>query len=625
MVNLGPEKFNKRAKGGWIKSASMERAKAIMFANFIIIVALIPVFSFEKVEGKLFTPLAWTIGFNLVGSLLYTLTLVPVLINLLLKKNTREKHNPIVNGFIRINFKMFHLGFNNKILALTIAIVILAGSLFCLPYLGSEFIPHLDEGGLWVKALLPLGVTVEQGHSIADSMRHDFSKFPQVLGTTTQTGRPDDGTDPEAFSDIQMHVLLAPPEDWNPKMPKDSLIANMDAVLEKKYPGIVFNFSQPIRDNYEQAISGMNASLACKFSGEDLNVLTDLAKQAEAILHTVPGIYDLGILKCLGQPELDINLDWSKMAFYGVNTQAATNIIQMAIGGNAANTVYEGEKQFDLRVRYQPEYVKTCDQIGELMIPTLNGGQIPLKEIATITKSTGASFIFRYNNSRVLGVKFSNRDRDLGSTIDEAKEKLKKIHIPRGYKMDWLGEYEDLLRAQERLKVVVPICLLLIFLILFATFGNMKDPIIVMLTVPFALMGGIYALMLTHIYFSVSAGIGFITMLGVSTQNGVMLIVEFNRIRKLHGMPLSHAILQGVRNRRRPVLMTAIIDLVGLLPMAISTGIGSEAQRPLATVMIGGFITSELLVIVVLPILYYFFYRRQEEKEELLQAYDADI
>jgi cobalt-zinc-cadmium resistance protein CzcA len=433
---IGKEKFNKRAKGGWIKSASVERAKAIMFANFIIIIALIPVFSFEKVEGKLFTPLAWTIGFNLLGSLIFTLTLVPVMISLLLNKNTCEKHNPVVNGFININFKMFKFGFNNKIIALSIAILILGGSMCCIPYLGSEFIPHLDEGGLWVKALLPLGVTVEQGHAIADSMRADMAKYSQVIGTTTQTGRPDDGTDPEAFSDIQMHVNLLPPDDWNPKIPKDSLIAHMNAVLIKKYPGIVFNFSQPIRDNYEQAISGMNASLACKFSGEDLDVLTDLAKQAEDILKTVPGIYDLGILKCLGQPELNCTFDWAKMAFYGVNAQSAASIIGMAIGGNAANTVYEGEKQFDLRVRYQPQYVKTCDQIGELMIPTLNGGQIPLKEIATITKTTGASFIFRYNNERVLAVKFSNRDRDLGSTIAEAKKKLDAgIHRPRGYKM----------------------------------------------------------------------------------------------------------------------------------------------------------------------------------------------
>jgi cobalt-zinc-cadmium resistance protein CzcA len=302
------------------------------------------------------------------------------------------------------------------------------------------------------------------------------------------------------------------------------------------------------------------------------------------------------------------------MAFYGVTTQASTSIVQMSIGGYAATTVYEGEKQFDLRVRYQPQFVKTPEQIGEMMVPTLNGGQVPLKEIATITRNTGVSSIFRDNNSRMLGVKFSNRNRDLGSTIAEAKEKLKAIHVPKGYEMSWLGEYEDEVRAMDRLKVVVPICFILIFLILFATFGNIKDPIIILLTVPFALIGCVFALLFAHIHFSISAGIGFITMFGVCTQNGVMLLVEFNRNRREQGLTVTKSILEGVKARLRPIFMTAIIDIVGLLPAAMSSGIGSEAQKPLATVMIGGFVASELLVIVVLPILYYLFYHRGKEE-----------
>jgi cobalt-zinc-cadmium resistance protein CzcA len=379
--------------------------------------------------------------------------------------------------------------------------MLLAVALFCVQFMGSEFLPHLDEGAMWVKALLPLGTSMSRGHSIADSMRADFAKYQEVIGTTTQTGRPDDGTDPEAFSDIQMHVQLKPRDDWQHKISKDSLIALMNDGLYKKYPGVVFNFSQPIRDNMEQAVSGMNASLACKLTGEDLNVLTDLAKQVQAILKTVPGIYDLGILKSLGQPELCINLNWDKMAFYGVNTQAATSIIAMSIGGVAGTTVYEGEKQFDLRVRYQPQDVKTAEQIGDMMVPTINGGQIRLKEIADITKQTGVSFIFRDDNSRMLGVKFSNRERDLGSTMVEAKEKLKAIHLPRGYQMSWLGEYEDQQRAMNRLGVIVPICLLLIFLILFATFSNMKDPAIIMMTIPFALMGCVFGLLISILVF----------------------------------------------------------------------------------------------------------------------------
>ncbi len=605
---LGQERFNKRLKMGWIKKAGLERAKAIMFANFIIIVALIPIFSFQKVEAKLFHPLAYTIMFHLLGSLIFTLTLIPVMISMMLNKNTRERHNPIIQGVIQLNFKFFNWGFNHKKLSLGIACSILIGACCCIPMMGSEFLPHLDEGALWVKAMLPLGTSMQRGHTVADSMRADMAKFQEVIGTTTQTGRPDDGTDPEAFSDIQMHVQLRPHDDWQHKIPKDSLVALMSAELTKKYPGAVFNFSQPIRDNVEQAVSGMNASLACKVTGEDLNVLTDLAKQIRDILKTVPGIYDLGILKCLGQPELNVNLNWEKMAYYGVTTQAVTSIISMSIGGLAATTVYEGEKQFDLRVRYQPEDVKTAEQVGDLMVPTMGGGQVRLKEIADITKQTGVSFLFRDNNTRMLGVKFSNRERDLGSTIAEAKEKLKAIHLPKGYQISWLGEYEDQVRAMHRLAVIVPLCLLLIFLILFATFGNLKDPTIIMMTIPFALVGCVFGLLITHIHFSISAGIGFVTMLGVCTQNGVMLIVEFNKNRKEMKMSVTDSILQGVMARRRPVLMTAIIDIVGLLPAAMSTDIGSEAQRPLATAMISGFVSSELLVILVLPILYYYFY-----------------
>ena len=613
-LELGQEKFNNRLKMGWIKKAGLERAKAIMFANFIIIVALIPIFSFQKVEAKLFHPLAYTIGFHLLGSLIFTLTLIPVMISLMLNKNTYERHNPLVHGFINLNFKFFNWGFNHRKLSLTIACIILAIALYCIQFMGTEFLPHLDEGGMWVKALLPLGETMPKGHAMADSMRADFSKYQEVIGTTTQTGRPDDGTDPETFSDIQMHVQLRPKDEWQHQISKDSLIALMNDGLYKKYPGVIFNFSQPIRDNVEQAVSGMNASLACKLTGEDLNVLTDLAKQVKEKLATVPGIYDLGILKCLGQPELSINLNWEKMAFYGVNTQAATSIVGMSIGGVAATTIYEGEKQFDLRVRYLPKDVNTAQQIGEIMVPTINGGQVRLKEIADISIQTGVASLFRDQNSRMLGVKFSNRERDLGSTIAEAKEKLKSIHLPKGYQMSWLGEYEDQQRAMTRLSIIVPICLLAIFFILYGTFGNMKDPAIIMMTIPFALVGCVFGLLLTHIHFSISAGIGFVTMLGVCTQNGVMLLVEFNRNRREKKLSVQESIYQGVMARRRPVLMTAIIDIVGLLPAAMSNDIGSEAGKPLATAMISGFISSEILVILVLPILYYYFYRTKSEK-----------
>jgi cobalt-zinc-cadmium resistance protein CzcA len=441
-------------------------------------------------------------------------------------------------------------------------------------------------------------------------MRKDLDSFKEVKTVLSQTGRPDDGTDPEAFSDIQCDVILYPKEEWKRKISKDSLIDEMNTLLNKKYPGVVFNFSQPIRDNVEQAVSGMNASLAAQISGEDFDVLNAKAKEVYNVLKTIPGVADLGILKNLGQPELDIDLDQRKMGFYGVNTANANAIIQMAIGGQAATEVYEGEKQFDLTVRYAPEYREKVESIKELMVPTLNGGKIPLKQIATISEKTGISFIYRTNNERIIGVKFSVRNRDMGSTIAEAQKKTKNIVIPKGYKMEWIGEFESQVRATKRLKEVVPISLLLIFIFLFIAFGNIRDSALIILNVPFALIGGIMALLITGTDFSISAGIGFIALFGVSIQNGVILIGAFKK--NLHErLPLIDSIHKGVRERVRPVVMTAMIDMIGLFPAAISTGIGSEAQKPLAIVMVGGLVSDVILQLLILPIIYFMVNRAQ--------------
>lgn len=611
---LGKEKFNKRAKMGWIKNTSIDMGKAILFAKLLIITALIPIFSFQKVEGKIFSPLAYTLGFAILGALIFTLTLVPVLIRLMLNKNVYEKHNPIVSGLEKNYKKIFDYTFKRKRASLVISILVLAISLFCFTLLGSEFLPPLDEGALWVKAQTPLGISLTQSSILADSMRKDLNTFPEVKSVLSQTGRPDDGTDPEAFSDIQCDVSLLPKDQWKRKISKDSLINAMSDMLNRKYPGVVFNFSQPIRDNVEQAVSGMNAALAVKISGEDFDVLNEKAQQVYDIMKTVRGVADLGILKNLGQPELDIDLEQDKMAFYGVNTLAANAIIQMAIGGQTATEVFEGEKQFDLRVRYAPQYRKTVEEIGNLMVPTINGGKIPLKEISTITRKTGISFIYRDENERIIGVKFSVRGRDMGSTIAEAQQKMKAVKMPKGYKLDWVGDFENQVRATNRLKQVVPISLLLIFVILFITFGNVKDAVIILLNIPFALIGGIFALLITHTNFSISAGIGFIALFGVCIQNGVILLVEFKRNLQQKNT-LVHSIYQGVYNRVRPVVMTALIDMVGLFPAAVSTGIGSEAQRPLAIVMIGGLVSATVLVLLILPIIYYLVYAPNHRHE----------
>ncbi len=604
---LGQEKFNKRAKMGWIKNTSIDMGKAIFFAKFIIITALIPIFSFENVEGKIFSPLAYTLGFALIGALIFTLTFVPVMIHILMKKNVYEKHNPIVSGLEKGYIKLFNYTFRHMRISLVLAVALLGGSLYIATFLGSEFLPHLDEGALWVKAQTPLGITLAKSSALADSMRKDLGSFKEVKTVVSQVGRPDDGTDPEAFSDIQCDVILVPKEEWKRNISKDSLIDEMNHVLVSKHEGVVFNFSQPIRDNVEQAVSGMNAALGCQISGEEFAVLNEKSKQIFDTLTKIKGIEDLGILKNLGQPELDIDLEQAKMGLYGVNTANANAVVQMAIGGQAATQVFEGERLFELRVRYAPEFRKTPEELGNLMVPTLNGGKVPLKLIATITQKTGISSIYRANNQRVIAVKFSVRDRDMGSAIAEARERTKNVKVPKGYKIDWIGEFQSQVRAVNRLKQVVPISLLLIFVILFMTFGNLRDSTIILLNVPFALIGGIFALLLTGTNFSISAGIGFIALFGVCIQNGVILIVQFKRNLE-RKQSLLEAINNGVRERVRPVVMTALIDMVGLFPAAISTGIGSEAQKPLAIVMIGGLVSATVLVLLILPIIYYMVY-----------------
>jgi cobalt-zinc-cadmium resistance protein CzcA len=612
---LGKERFNKRSKLGWIKATCVDRGKAIFFAKLIIITALIPIFSFEEVEGKIFSPLAYTLGFALLGALIFILTLVPVMISLLMKKNVYEKHNPVIKGLEKGYNKLFNFTFNRKRASLLVAFLLLVGSIYMTHFMGSEFLPHLDEGALWVKAQTPLGISLTRGYQLADSMRHDLRSFPEVKTVVSQTGRPDDGTDPEAFSDIQCDVILYPKEQWKRNISKDSLTQEMSDLLTKKYPGVVFNFSQPIRDNVEQAVSGMNAALGAQITGDDFTTLNEKAKEVYDILKNIRGIEDLGILKNVGQPELDIDLEQSKMAFYGVNTANANAIVQMAIGGQAATEVFEGEKQFDLRVRYMPQYRENMEALGNLMIPTLNGGKIPLKQIANITMQTGISYIYRTNNHRVIAVKFSVRGRDMGGAIAEAQRKTKDIHFPKGYKMTWIGEFESQTRATNRLKQVVPISLLLIFVFLFIAFGNAKDAAIIILNVPFALIGGIFALLITHTNFSISAGIGFIALFGVSIQNGVILIGAFKKnLETRH--TLLEAIHIGVHERVRPVMMTAMIDMIGLFPAAISVGIGSEAQKPLAIVMIGGLISDVILQLLILPIIYYWVNSSKKEMEQ---------
>lgn len=611
-AEIGMGNFNKISKLGMIRKRGVDMGKAIFFSKLIIITALIPIFAFQKVEGKMFSPLAYTLGFALLGALIFSLTLVPVLASMLLNKDVREKENRIVNFISRSYNRVFNFVFRRKIKSLIVAIIILVLSLFSYTFLGTEFLPHLNEGAMWVEAQLPMSVSLTDAEKVTKRMREIILQFDEVKQVLSQTGRPDDGTDPSGFFSIQCHVDLYPKEEWKRKETLDELMDRMNDKLND-IPGLVFNFSQPILDNVEEAVSGINASQAVKIFGTDLKKLDALADSVYSTLKTVRGVDDLGILRNLGQPEVRIELDQTKMAYYGVSTAEAQAVIEMAIGGKTATQVYEEEKKFDLRIRYQPQYRKTETDLGNLMVPTMNGTKIPIKEIADIKTQTGPAYIYRDNNKRFIAVKFSIRDRDLGSTIAEAQQKVTSaVPLDKGYRIIWSGEFESQVRATNRLKVVVPVSLLLIFLILFVTFGTSKDAMIVLFNVPFALIGGILALLITHTNFSISAGIGFIALFGVSIQNGVLLISEF-KSNLLHKQHLAEAILNGVKNRLRPVVMTALMASVGLLPAALSTGIGSETQKPLAIVVIGGLVSATILVLLILPVIYYLAYHRNKK------------
>jgi cobalt-zinc-cadmium resistance protein CzcA len=600
---VGMEKFNKLAKLGLFKNTGTEMGKSIFFSKVIILTCLVPIFAFQKVEGKMFSPLAYTLGFALLGALLFTLTLVPALSSILLRKNVREKHNPVVIFFEKGVSKCFNIVYRNQKKSIVIALVIMVLSFFSFKFLGTEFLPDLNEGALWVEAELPMSVSLSEANTISNKMIDILVKFPEVKQTLSQVGRTNDGTDPKGFFNVQIQVDLKPKKQWGRNITGEQLIDEMDAQL-RKFPGITFNYSQPIRDNVEEAVAGVNAALAVKIFGPDFKTLDDKADSVMNVLKTVRGIEDLGVLRNLGQPEFRIELDQQKMAFYGVNTADANAVIEMAIGGKAPTQLYEGERKFDVRVRYQKEYRATEQSIQNLMVPTNDGAKVPLKEIADIRTLTGPAFIFRDNNMRHIAVKFSVRERDLGSTIAEAQQKVDAaVHLPQGYKMSWNGEFENQQRATKTLGRVVPICLLAIFLILFITYGNVKDAFLTIINVPFALIGGILALHITGINFSISAGIGFIALFGVCIQNGVILISVFRKNLDA-GMHLDEAVREGVISRVRPVVMTALMAMIGLMPAAVSTGIGSETQKPLAIVVIGGLITATILTLLILPSIY---------------------
>lgn len=612
---VGTDKFNKLSKLGIIKRASLENGKGIFFAKLIIITGLLPIFTFEKVEGKMFSPLAWTLSFALLGALILTFTLVPALASVLLKKNVREKDNIFLRTISRATMSTYNWCFKRRKPVFIAALIILVLGIFSFKFLGTEFLPSLDEGSIYVRASGPLSISLEETTKLSNDIRKILLHFDEVKQVLSQTGRPNDGTDATGFYNMEFMVDIYPKSEWKRKETKEQLVERMQEKL-KGFPGISLNFSQPISDNVEEAVSGVKGSIVVKMFGDDFNFIEKQEEKIENILKTVPGIEDLGILRNLGQPELQINLDQTKMALYGVRTEDANAVIEMAIGGKSATQIYEGEKKFDLRIRYPDSFRQSEESIGKLRIQSLSGAKVPLSEISTIHKVTGPSIIYRDGHKRYGAIKFSIRGRDMGSTIGEAQAKVNEaIKMPKGYQLQWAGDFENQQRATARLSTAVPISLLLIFFILFVLFGNIKDSLLVLNNVPFALVGGILALLITGVNFNISAGIGFIALFGICVQNGVILLTRFKtNIAELKYHPtwsFSDALQDGISTRMRPVIMTALMAAIGLMPAALSTGIGSEASKPLAIVVIGGLITNTLFSLFVYPIVFYWSYQKK--------------
>ena len=584
-----------------------EKARAVFFSKLIIITALIPIFSFQKVEGKMFSPLAYTLGFALLGALLFTLTLVPVMSSMLLKRNVREKNNFFVRFINGKSVAFFDKCHAHRKISVGIAGIVAVGGLWMFTLLGTEFLPQLNEGSIYIRATLPQSISLNESVQLANKMRARLAAYPEVKQVLSQTGRPNDGTDATGFYNIEFHVDIYPEKEWESGLDKMQLIEKMQEDLSM-YPGIDFNFSQPITDNVEEAASGVKGSIAVKVFGKDLYRSEKIAMEIDKILGTVEGIEDLGVIRNIGQPELRIELDEGRLARYGVSKEDVQAIIEMAIGGKSASLLYEDERKFNIMVRYKPEFRQDEEEIGKILVPTMDGAMIPIKELAEIRTITGPLLIFRDNHARFCAVKFSVRGRDMGTAVAEAQEKVNaSVRLPEGYSLKWTGDFENQQRATKRLSQVVPVSIAIIFVILFILFSNARDAGLVLLNVPFAAAGGIVALWATGFNFSISAGIGFIALFGICIQNGVIMISDIKHNLK-ERLALSCAVKESVRSRVRPVVMTAAMAAIGLMPAAVSHGIGSESQRPLAIVIIGGLVGATFFALFVFPLIVEFVY-----------------
>jgi cobalt-zinc-cadmium resistance protein CzcA len=600
-----------------ISRAAFEVQRPVFYSILIIIVAYVPIFTLQAVEGRLFKPMAWTVSFALLGALLYSLFVGPVLASLLYPKGTKEWHNPLMGWLNRGYAWALAISIRWRWATVAAAVATLAGTFLLARSIGSEFLPHLDEGAIWVRGTLAPSTGPTEGIRLANQVRVILAAFPEVTTTTSQVGRPDDGVDTTGFFNTEYFVGLKPKEEWRPafNQNKEELIAAMNRELDK-IPGVIWNFSQPISDNMEEAVSGVKGELAIKMYGDDLKTLEEKGDQIVSVMRTVPGVQDLGLFRVLGQPNLNLTVDRSAAARFQINVADVQDAIQTAVGGNALTQVLQGEQRYDLVMRYLPAYRDTKEAIESIRLLSPSGERASLAQLCKIQVADGASQVSREGNQRYIAIKYGVRGRDLGGAVEEAIKKVTaQVKLPAGYHIDWAGEYASQQRAQKRLELIIPLTLLVIFMILYSMFGSMKWASLILATVAMAPIGGILALYLTKTNFSVSSGIGFLALFGVSVMTGVIMLEYINQLRA-RGHSIRNAVQEGAVLRFRPILMTMLVASLGLVPAATSHGIGSDSQRPFAIVIVGGLMAVLVMSIFLLPALYVWFAREGDTLPE---------
>jgi cobalt-zinc-cadmium resistance protein CzcA len=590
-----------------IREAAHEVQRPVFYAIGIIITAYLPIFTLQSVEGRLFQPMAWTVAFALLGALIFSMVMAPVLSSFVFRRHAREWRNPVLEWLTARYRSSVRWAVHHRWVIIGAAAACLLASVHLATggVIGSEFLPHLDEGAIWARGTLAPSTGPSEGERLMDEARIVLASFPEVTQVVSQVGRPDDGTDTTGFFNTEYFVDLKPKEKWRPvfRERKEELIAAMDRELEKM-PGVLWNFSQPIADNMEEAVSGVKGELAIKVYGDDLKTLEQKGDEIVNVMRGIRGIEDLGLFRVIGQPNLDLEVDRQTAARYQLNVADVQDAIQTAVGGNAVSQVLQGEQRYDLVLRYQAPYRDTREAIESIRLAAPSGERVSLAQLCKIQVVDGASEIYREANSRYVAIKYSVRGRDLGSTVEEAIRKVgRRVKLPSGYRIDWAGEYASQQRSQKRLMIVLPITILVIFIILYTMFHSFKWASLMLANIAMAPLGGLLALLLTGTHFSVSSGVGFLALFGVCVQTGVIMLEYINQLRA-RGHDVADAAVEGAVLRLRPIMMTTLVATLGLLPAALSRGIGSDSQRPFAIVIVGGLMVAMLVNVILLPTLY---------------------